>query len=250
MCHAIRIEGKFSITTNHLAYICSSCFYDNLKIDMQIHFLRFYDQIYCHILRHLLHLLIGISFNVWHKMCFFQGKKWMFIWSKNRYGNLTVRRYLYERKLKMIGRTLVHILLFVEGITICSFFILGSIVKIFDLTSFLLISDQESIVRVPLTKVATDDKPLISETFPLYRIFKNLFLPQGYPDSVSEDYINYQFWDTVQAFCSTINGNFIWSLFQTRSFLIEMISTWFHFFFIIRYTLYTCHPERYRSWQW
>ncbi|XP_055304546.1 RUS family member 1 isoform X1 [Sitodiplosis mosellana] len=67
-------------------------------------------------------------------------------------------------------------------------------------------ADQESIVRVPLTRVSVDEKPLISENFALYRIFKNLFLPQGYPDSVSEDYIHYQFWDTVQAFCSTING--------------------------------------------
>ena len=67
-------------------------------------------------------------------------------------------------------------------------------------------SDQESIVRVPLTRVSVDEKPLISENFALYRIFRNLFLPQGYPDSVSEDYIHYQFWDTVQAFCSTING--------------------------------------------
>lgn len=67
--------------------------------------------------------------------------------------------------------------------------------------------DQESIVRVPMTRVSADEKQLISDNFPLYRIFKNLFLPQGYPDSVSEDYINYQLWDTIQAFCSTINGN-------------------------------------------
>ncbi|CAB3225791.1 unnamed protein product [Arctia plantaginis] len=36
--------------------------------------------------------------------------------------------------------------------------------------------------------------------------FKKLFLPQGYPDSVTNDYITYQFWDTAQAFCSTITG--------------------------------------------
>lgn len=28
----------------------------------------------------------------------------------------------------------------------------------------------------------------------------------GYPDSVSEDYLDYQKWDTLQAFASTING--------------------------------------------
>lgn len=70
------------------------------------------------------------------------------------------------------------------------------------------ISDQESIVRVPLTRVAAGEKQLISENFLLYKIFKTLFLPQGYPDSVSEDYIHYQLWDTIQAFCSTINGKF------------------------------------------
>ncbi|XP_066918536.1 RUS family member 1-like [Clytia hemisphaerica] len=36
--------------------------------------------------------------------------------------------------------------------------------------------------------------------------FKSGFLPQGYPTSVSEDYLEYQLWDTVQAFCSSITG--------------------------------------------
>ncbi|XP_078486973.1 RUS family member 1 [Ciona intestinalis] len=38
------------------------------------------------------------------------------------------------------------------------------------------------------------------------QIFKDIFLPKGYPDSVSEDYLSYQIWDTVQAFCSSITG--------------------------------------------
>ncbi|KAL4717489.1 hypothetical protein ACJJTC_000638 [Scirpophaga incertulas] len=33
-----------------------------------------------------------------------------------------------------------------------------------------------------------------------------IFLPQGYPESVSKDYVAYQIWDTAQAFCSTITG--------------------------------------------
>lgn len=41
----------------------------------------------------------------------------------------------------------------------------------------------------------------------LGNIFKKIFLPQGFPDSVSNDYIAYQIWDTAQAFCSTIMGN-------------------------------------------
>ncbi|XP_031428380.1 RUS1 family protein C16orf58 homolog isoform X1 [Clupea harengus] len=36
--------------------------------------------------------------------------------------------------------------------------------------------------------------------------FKSIFLPQGYPESVSEDYLQYQFWDTVQAFASSLSG--------------------------------------------
>ncbi|XP_035254848.1 RUS1 family protein C16orf58 homolog [Anguilla anguilla] len=37
-------------------------------------------------------------------------------------------------------------------------------------------------------------------------VLKSVFLPQGYPESVSEDYLQYQFWDTVQAFCSSLSG--------------------------------------------
>ncbi|XP_016395463.1 RUS family member 1 isoform X2 [Sinocyclocheilus rhinocerous] len=37
-------------------------------------------------------------------------------------------------------------------------------------------------------------------------VFKSVFLPQGYPESVSEDYVQYQLWDTVQAFSSSLSG--------------------------------------------
>lgn len=37
-------------------------------------------------------------------------------------------------------------------------------------------------------------------------VLKEIFLPQGYPDSVHPDYTEYQIWDTVQAFASTIMG--------------------------------------------
>ncbi|KAG7334677.1 hypothetical protein KOW79_001273 [Hemibagrus wyckioides] len=36
--------------------------------------------------------------------------------------------------------------------------------------------------------------------------FKNVFLPQGYPESVSDDYLHYQIWDTLQAFSSSLSG--------------------------------------------
>ncbi|XP_016092025.1 RUS family member 1 [Sinocyclocheilus grahami] len=37
-------------------------------------------------------------------------------------------------------------------------------------------------------------------------VFKSVFLPQGYPESASEDYLQYQLWDTVQAFSSSLSG--------------------------------------------
>ncbi|XP_050812849.1 RUS family member 1 isoform X2 [Gopherus flavomarginatus] len=40
----------------------------------------------------------------------------------------------------------------------------------------------------------------------LKEIFMSVFLPQGYPESVSQDYLPYQIWDTVQAFASSITG--------------------------------------------
>jgi hypothetical protein len=33
-----------------------------------------------------------------------------------------------------------------------------------------------------------------------------MFLPAGYPESVSEDYLMFQFWDTIQAMCSYLRG--------------------------------------------
>lgn len=40
----------------------------------------------------------------------------------------------------------------------------------------------------------------------LVRELKEMFLPAGYPDSVSEDYLTFQFWDTIQAVCSYLRG--------------------------------------------
>ncbi|XP_071037703.1 RUS family member 1 [Parasteatoda tepidariorum] len=36
--------------------------------------------------------------------------------------------------------------------------------------------------------------------------FREIFLPYGYPDSVSKDYLQYQIWDSLQAFASSITG--------------------------------------------
>ncbi|CAM9739304.1 unnamed protein product, partial [Choristocarpus tenellus] len=36
--------------------------------------------------------------------------------------------------------------------------------------------------------------------------FRRTFLPNGYPDSVRKEYMEYQMWDTVQALCSYLRG--------------------------------------------
>ncbi|KAI7685943.1 RUS1 family -like protein [Sarcoptes scabiei] len=36
---------------------------------------------------------------------------------------------------------------------------------------------------------------------------KRALLPNGFPSSVSDDYLEYQFWDSLQAFCSSIMNN-------------------------------------------
>ena len=41
----------------------------------------------------------------------------------------------------------------------------------------------------------------------LYSFFKSAFLPQNFPHSVSQDYLDYQLWDSVQAFASSISGS-------------------------------------------
>eukprot|EP01097_Dermamoeba_algensis_P008510 TRINITY_DN5707_c0_g1_i1.p1 TRINITY_DN5707_c0_g1~~TRINITY_DN5707_c0_g1_i1.p1 ORF type:complete len:431 (-),score=75.46 TRINITY_DN5707_c0_g1_i1:108-1400(-) len=46
----------------------------------------------------------------------------------------------------------------------------------------------------------------VNWSFNLQKFFRSVFLPEGFPESVSEDYLSYQKWDTLQAFCSTVNG--------------------------------------------
>lgn len=40
----------------------------------------------------------------------------------------------------------------------------------------------------------------------LSSVLAHAFLPSGYPDSVTSDYLQYQIWDTVQAACSYVRG--------------------------------------------
>lgn len=40
----------------------------------------------------------------------------------------------------------------------------------------------------------------------LSEFFRWVFLPRGYPESVSSDYLHYQVWDTLQGFCGYLKG--------------------------------------------
>jgi len=40
----------------------------------------------------------------------------------------------------------------------------------------------------------------------IHDTFNWLFLPAGYPESVSSDYLSYQLWDTLQGFCGYLKG--------------------------------------------
>ncbi|XP_069840875.1 RUS family member 1 isoform X2 [Dendropsophus ebraccatus] len=52
------------------------------------------------------------------------------------------------------------------------------------------------------------DRPHPSSSYRHLRdCFMSLFLPHGFPDSVSEDYLEYQLWDTLQAFSSSVTGS-------------------------------------------
>lgn len=49
-------------------------------------------------------------------------------------------------------------------------------------------------------------KPSTSAETGVLRGFRAMFLPEGYPDSVSSDYTAYQICDTLQALCSSVTG--------------------------------------------
>ena len=38
-------------------------------------------------------------------------------------------------------------------------------------------------------------------------VARQVFLPEGFPESVSSDYFEYQMWDTLQAFASSVSGS-------------------------------------------
>nr|XP_031849680.1 RUS1 family protein C16orf58 [Nomia melanderi] len=69
-------------------------------------------------------------------------------------------------------------------------------------TKFFVKSRDEQLI----TELSSDTTRTKSFYSGILSIAKEVFLPEGYPDSVHPDYTSYQIWDTVQAFASTIVG--------------------------------------------
>nr|CDS31920.1 protein of unknown function DUF647 [Hymenolepis microstoma] len=56
------------------------------------------------------------------------------------------------------------------------------------------------------TKGSRYDRSEYPKRNTLFYMAKSAFLPEGYPNSVSKDYLEYQIWDTVQALSSSVIG--------------------------------------------
>ncbi|KAH7958892.1 hypothetical protein HPB49_006134 [Dermacentor silvarum] len=66
-------------------------------------------------------------------------------------------------------------------------------------------------IQQSYVKFENSDKLYVVKRWPrkwssLRTFFSEIFLPVGYPDSVSSDYARYQIWDSIQAFASSITG--------------------------------------------
>ena len=56
------------------------------------------------------------------------------------------------------------------------------------------------------TSHAPEAKPLAPRRNFLGAALRSLLLPEGYPHTVTEDYLEFQIWDTLQAVCSYLRG--------------------------------------------
>lgn len=54
--------------------------------------------------------------------------------------------------------------------------------------------------------VIIEDVPSTSSSFSIKQLFASAFLPQGFPHSVTDDYLEYQMYDTMQALASSLTG--------------------------------------------
>ena len=78
-------------------------------------------------------------------------------------------------------------------------------------TSFhYILSDADTVSKVPSQRVRGKTASSLSDdrdASRLFLFFRSVFLPAGFPLSVSRDYAAYQTWDTVQAFASSISSS-------------------------------------------
>lgn len=70
--------------------------------------------------------------------------------------------------------------------------------------NFVISNDGGKVLKLSPDDDKGNEKSLKNESFKQY--LAEVFLPYGYPDSVSDDYLAYQLWDTCQAFCSSLVG--------------------------------------------
>ena len=80
-----------------------------------------------------------------------------------------------------------------------------------DISYHYIINDANAVIKVPsppkvLGKAASSSSDDVNASR-LFLLFRSVFLPAGFPHSVSRDYVAYQTWDTVQAFASSISSS-------------------------------------------
>ncbi|KAJ5736755.1 uncharacterized protein N7483_001880 [Penicillium malachiteum] len=75
-------------------------------------------------------------------------------------------------------------------------------------TATYVFSDQDARSKAPPVRVDVmqNEPTTMLSTKPLLSTLSDIFLPSGYPQSVSDDYLPYQIFDSLQAFCSSIAG--------------------------------------------
>ena len=79
-----------------------------------------------------------------------------------------------------------------------------------DISYHYIINDANAVIKVPSPKVLGKSASSSSDDVNasrLFQLFRSVFLPAGFPHSVSRDYVAYQTWDTVQAFASSISSS-------------------------------------------
>ena len=73
-----------------------------------------------------------------------------------------------------------------------------------------ILNDANMVIKVPSQKATGKTASSLSDhrdASRLFLFFRSVFLPAGFPHSVSRDYVAYQTWDTVQAFASSISSS-------------------------------------------